>query len=798
MTKQSSSQNHHRIRMSTLTMMMMMIIPYMLFPSCTYSSLFALANTVSRHHPLHHLPFSHLHQLQQENQEKNQVESCTSKSSFPSPPLLNTRVFHPTQLNDNIITSKTSSSSKMTCSRMSYSLNHLCGPFLRGGADATAASNGVTVESEVDDDDISTDTVANAVASGSDTTTTTTTDSIMGQDDIESNHVIGPNDTMSIEESQVLVVEEEKEELKQVNVDFDMTDTSHDSKDVEEDYVKADEVSHKVDEETGSTTSSHEDSIITEYSKDAITCDMDENVVPEEVEVTLVIDENPADFMDKVDRVDGGKDSEEGNDGIGEANMDYDKTCTSQEGEQDICSEEPTLLSIESVSSMREVACKLRVEGKQHHDEGNFTTAAQTFHDAAMKLEDALRQLSNEKKQREETSYQENEEEEYLYYTQSSEMVEECATCHLHEALCHLKRKDYEECIQSCTSVLLDEYPGENDDSTISHSDVSDDETNIESSVSQDEDETVSNPINTNAVSNTSPMKIVPLTPAIRARAYHRRAKARLALGDTFGALEDSRNAAFLGEKKAVAMYGRLMRSSSTSEGDNSMMIGGDATNSAMEQMLSSAGSSSSSPLNSLLSNFGGVGTSDGVQDEGESKLSGGSPSLDILNAFMDSSKKSNLATDGDDETLSSAIGGGGGGMTDLLFGGRRKQKDSSLVKSVLQSVTKRIEDRESQERLCTFLQSVNKNQIMMYASMAGMPLTQTSADRLVRIANGITPKLLSKTVRRIKGLIKVGKVLQKFMKLMGEYRHVLILLVLMAWIKSAILRPIVVKQKRK
>mmetsp|Transcript_19627 Transcript_19627/g.42773 ORF Transcript_19627/g.42773 Transcript_19627/m.42773 type:complete len:122 (-) Transcript_19627:175-540(-) len=51
------------------------------------------------------------------------------------------------------------------------------------------------------------------------------------------------------------------------------------------------------------------------------------------------------------------------------------------------------------------------------------------------------------------------------------------------------------------------------------------------------------------------------ISPAARVRTYHhRRAKARLALEDRTGALEDAKEAAYLGDRSAVGSYGRLIR----------------------------------------------------------------------------------------------------------------------------------------------------------------------------------------------------------------------------------------------
>ena len=52
----------------------------------------------------------------------------------------------------------------------------------------------------------------------------------------------------------------------------------------------------------------------------------------------------------------------------------------------------------------------------------------------------------------------------------------------------------------------------------------------------------------------------------VRSRAHYRRAKAHPQLGKEEEALEDARTAALLGDRKAVALYGKLMRGSGSEE----------------------------------------------------------------------------------------------------------------------------------------------------------------------------------------------------------------------------------------
>jgi len=276
------------------------------------------------------------------------------------------------------------------------------------------------------------------------------------------------------------------------------------------------------------------------------------------------------------------------------------------------------------------------------------------------------------------------------------------------------------------------------------------------------------------------------LSPAVRARAHHRRAKARLALGDTTGALDDSKSAAFLGDRNAVALYGRLMRES----GDGGIFGGGGDAAGGMESLFSS----SSSPFESMFSGkspFADSGGGGGLTSESSS----GVPSMDMLSSLLgssggpsDGSSSSPMPFNPIASMLGSSLGGNSG---DGAGGGM-----GSLAKSVLSSVSKRIEDESTQTTVCNYLNSVDTPQIIGLSTMAGIPLSESTAGRIVKFANGVTPRGINKTVKFAKRILFVGKLLRKIKKFLGKHKHLIVLFVFLGWAKSAISRPVILSKK--
>lgn len=296
------------------------------------------------------------------------------------------------------------------------------------------------------------------------------------------------------------------------------------------------------------------------------------------------------------------------------------------------------------------------------------------------------------------------------------DLSEDYATCRLHQALCHLKNEDFAECVDACTNVL--EY----------------------------------------GLS----------TPAVRARAYHRSAKAKLGLEDASGALQDARSAAFLGDRKAVALYGKLMRESSSSATLMNQNSNGDGAPSPFESMFggnnNGSGSSSSALLESLLNKSSSNDSMGDGAGGGLSSLLGGFPASLLL---------------------------GKGGL-----GGLANDKNGGMAKSVLQSLSKRLEDDSTQTTICNYLQKTNSAQLSQLASMAGVGIAESQLSTLVNVCHGVTPTTIKKTVRRTKRAIWGVQLLRKFFKIVSKYKTLIVAVVLLQWTKSAVLRPIPINHR--
>ena len=402
-------------------------------------------------------------------------------------------------------------------------------------------------------------------------------------------------------------------------------------------------------------------------------------------------------------------------------------------------SESPEDLS-ETVGELQSRASDRRAEGKELHDAGNLPEAAAAFHAAATLLDEAI--------EAQQTADAEADESVSL----------ERATCRLHEALCLLKDGRPEECIAACSDVLQDGVrvvtAGEADGA-----DPDDPEPSVAAR------KVVVEPAESKRRDN--------LPPQIRARALHRRAKARLAVDDLDGALEDARSAAFMGDRNAVQFYGRLMR-----EGSGAAPEAGDAGGApSLFGMMPDP----SSPGNPFLEGLMG---------------SGGSPAAPPGGDFSAS-------------LLSSLLSGDGGGdgpfglMGDLLSPpkeerrGRRRGKSrkrdggggmDTLARSVLSNLLKKIEDEETQEKICSYLHSANAQQIMSFAAMAGMPLREESAVRLASFANGVTPRGIGKGVSRVKRGVSIVKTVRRVVKVIDKYKSLIVLALLCYWIRMAVL----------
>jgi len=250
--------------------------------------------------------------------------------------------------------------------------------------------------------------------------------------------------------------------------------------------------------------------------------------------------------------------------------------------------------------------------------------------------------------------------------------------------------------------------------------------------------------------------------PAINARAYHRRAKAKMALGDNSGALQDARTASFLGDGKAVALYGKLMRKSSSTD-----------LSAAMNPLISpDSYSSSVSPHAALLESLMNKSSENASSRDSASGLSNFSPASLLLGS----------GNGGSGINMLGALGSGGGG----------------LAKSVLQNLSKKLDDESTQETICNYLQQTNKAQIQNLASMGGIDnvLQDSHLDKLVSFCHGITPKGIRRMVRTTKVVVYIAKVIRRTAKLINKYKSLLAVIFIMQWAKCSIFRPMPIDKR--
>ena len=186
------------------------------------------------------------------------------------------------------------------------------------------------------------------------------------------------------------------------------------------------------------------------------------------------------------------------------------------------------------LSALKTLAFQKRAEGKAFHDSGDLSSASEAFHEAAslfqrvLKIDDELSEIGSAE--------------------ELGQIVEDFATCRLHEALCLFKDGKAEHCIWVCSDVLGDDVrvgsSGDKELDAVDETDglvdgnVSDELVGEISDINQDaaleRKETVV--ISSKACHKTQ------ISSQVRARAHLRRSKARLALGDLDGALEDGKD----------------------------------------------------------------------------------------------------------------------------------------------------------------------------------------------------------------------------------------------------------------
>jgi hypothetical protein len=196
----------------------------------------------------------------------------------------------------------------------------------------------------------------------------------------------------------------------------------------------------------------------------------------------------------------------------------------------------------------------LRSQGKVLHDHGEFEEAAQIFGEAARILSnDIVLVLHN-------TTGNHNVNPSVTSSAgtaniiaskksktkEEEDLINEAATCYMHQALCQLKNDDVEECVHTLSSKVLGDATEEQNQK--------EEETSMSSSSSS---------------SSATFIPIISNNIILRSRAYHRRAKAKYRLNDISGALSDAKHAAFLGDPHAATFYGKLLLQQQQGQGKN-------------------------------------------------------------------------------------------------------------------------------------------------------------------------------------------------------------------------------------
>ncbi|KAL7579001.1 hypothetical protein ACA910_019045 [Epithemia clementina (nom. ined.)] len=389
---------------------------------------------------------------------------------------------------------------------------------------------------------------------------------------------------------------------------------------------------------------------------------------------------------------------------------------------------------------------QLRTRGKELHDIGFYEQAAKCFAKAA----DGLHSFQMQKVNR---NNDDDDEEDRLSSSSFAEVMEDLCTCRLHQALCHLKQgeaSDLEAAIQACNQVLM-----------------------VDSSIS----------------------------PSLKARALYRRAKARLAMvgggggggGTTAAALSsspevhaarnDARQAAFLGDRKAVELYGQLLR------GEEAAAAGVGSSDSTTTKTKMSTKKQQPSMASSLFSSF-----LSSAQDSSYNDLfNNRNDAKDLFSALL-----GNAAVDDEGErskgsslpSLAPLFGGEGSGLAGMASllgglnsaggGGRRR-----TTKGVGSNLVNTLSSKSTQKMICAALHSTSPQQIQQYATMAGVPLSEKTASRLVRACHNVEPKHLQFYLSTGQRIWFGVQLMRKIGKVLAQYRTVLVILFLLVWVRS-------------
>jgi len=366
-------------------------------------------------------------------------------------------------------------------------------------------------------------------------------------------------------------------------------------------------------------------------------------------------------------------------------------------------------------------------------------------------------------------------------------------------------------------------------DSTVNTTDDTtiDNVTNANTTTTNDQDDTTPSSIptiNNNKPSSPPSFKLpssITISTAARARAHHRRAKAMLALNQYENALDDARTAAFLGDRNAVSFYGRLMRGSNN---ENGSLV--ENSNESKHEQFASILQSSSNNDNTISSNIGngngGIENSlssndifasllssatsspsyssspfsnnNGILGQQHSNSNNNNNNIPPINPFEALGSLSNMMNGMGTTTTSPTNnnnnnGGAGGGIAESMI--------TNMIKTTLSTFTKRIEDETTQQNICTYLQSITIAQLSNIVSMTGIPIPNSLQIRIVTFANNVTPISIQKYTLFVKRLIYIGTIVKKILKVISKYKHIIVFMFVMVWIKSSLLRPVVTTSRR-
>ena len=395
-----------------------------------------------------------------------------------------------------------------------------------------------------------------------------------------------------------------------------------------------------------------------------------------------------------------------------------------------------------TLQEMREWTQQLRSRGKEWHDAGDYRRAVQCFGQAAH----GIHALQQQQQQSESQSPQSSS-------SLWMETMEELCTCRLHQALCALKlgdTSDLEAALQACHQVL----------------------------------------------------EVVAISPTLKARALYRRAKARLALATvtTSGrttttttteqlqaARNDARQAAFLGDRKAVELYGQLLR------GEDATATGG-GSEATPQPFASLSSSSSASPLLSrmgdgFLSSSSSSSNPAAAKDlfsallgSNDDNGGGGSsvadmPMPNLMGGLFPNGMASSL--------LGAALGGNSPFGLPSSSNSNSQTKGNTLLGGAGRQWLQTLSSPSTQNMICAALHSTSTHQIQHYASLAGVPLSDRTASRIVRTCHGIQPQHLQSYLTTGQRVWYGVRLLRKVGTLLTRYRTLLVCFLLLVWIKS-------------